>query len=826
MKLQKYPITDNISKIQGVISTQKLLSLAIVCTLNGAIALSTVTPFTVYAQEIDNASSSRYTVSIPAGKLSDVLAQFAARTGVPLSFNPSMLAGIESNGLQGSYRIKEGFALILAGTDYQLIEKGEGSYSLRRTSKEITMLPTVEVSAGVMEGADQDGYVVSEISGAGPWSKRNSQDIPYSITVTPKDLIANSLAGDMDQIYKMNPIVQNSAPTTVYATPYVAIRGFHSQKGVLDGIRLSSTSVGINVEELESVEIMNGLTGFLYGAGNPGGTTNYVLKRPTYEKLLDLTVGNYGDRQWFGHIDIGNKIDDEGKFAYRLNLVYQNGETGKEEQNVKKELISGAIDWNITNNFLVQLEAAHSYYKVDKLDSRFYAYGDSNYGALGHWLTPPSNAHTYTPDWTFLETETDRVGINAKYTISDSFNLRAAYLYKIDTLTQMGMYPAYFADSGWQSAWNYNGAPYDNLSQGAYVYLDSVFNTAGLIHKLTIGVSGDIYEQNVYENDYISGANSPSYDSVIEVEDYLATDLQLGDYGNKYTASRTSNSNIIIGDDILFNEQWSALLGLNITSIKSKKYNAIGDTTADYDESALTPTISVIYKPFDALTTYVSYMEGLEAGTTVTDNPDEYNNPGEILEPYVSKQYEVATKYLLSENLQLNSALFRIEKANSYNERTSNGKITVNQDGQQVNQGLELTVTGKITDNLTIIAGGSLMDLNIEKATNSSLEGKKPTGAASKLAKIYIEYDIKALKGLTLTWGAYYTGEKYKDSANEQEIDAYTIYDAGVRYKTNISSYPTILRLNVANLTDKNYWATTYSLGIPRTIAFSMNMKF
>ncbi len=301
---------------------------------------------------------------------------------------------------------------------------------------------------------------------------------------------------------------------------------------------------------------------------------------------------------------------------------------------------------------------------------------------------------------------------------------------------------------------------------------------------------------------------------------------QSWDYGKKYKSSKSTNSNIILGDDITFTENWSALVGLNYTTVETKNFNLSGDTTSKYDKSELTPTVSLIFKPLEDLTTYVTYMEGLSKGSTVPDNAVEYNDAGKILDPYISYQYEVGAKYAVSESLLLSSALFRIEKANTLNERASNGKITVSQDGLQIHQGLELVATGKITDNLTVMAGGTLMDLKIDKATDKKLEGKKPTGVSSLLAKLYAEYNIPMLQGLTLTGGAYHSGSMYKDSANLQKIDSYTIYDAGVRYKTKIDKYPTTFNLNVANLTDKDYWATTYSLGIPRNIAFSMKMEF
>jgi hypothetical protein len=47
--------------------------------------------------------------AIAGGTLADVLAQYAAATGVQLVFEPAMLAGLRSGGLRGRYTPQEGF---------------------------------------------------------------------------------------------------------------------------------------------------------------------------------------------------------------------------------------------------------------------------------------------------------------------------------------------------------------------------------------------------------------------------------------------------------------------------------------------------------------------------------------------------------------------------------------------------------------------------------------------------------------------------------------------------------------------------------------------
>jgi iron complex outermembrane receptor protein len=79
---------------------------------------------------------------------------------------------------------------------------------------------------------------------------------------------------------------------------------------------------------------------------------------------------------------------------------------------------------------------------------------------------------------------------------------------------------------------------------------------------------------------------------------------------------------------------------------------------------------------------------------------------------------------------------------------------------------------------------------------------------------------------LVLSAGAYYTAKKYGDALNTDIIPAYTLFDLGLRYTTEIAQYPTIFNLTVSNLTAKDYWTSSTYLGDPRTVAFSVKTQF
>ncbi|MDN5099943.1 TonB-dependent siderophore receptor [Aliarcobacter butzleri] len=743
--------------------------------------------------------------------LKQALEKISKESKLAYIVDESLISGKTAPNIENVQGLKNALNQVLNGSGLEAtIEKG--TIIIEKIVGQGTVLETISVNEGYSNGSAENGYVTKEISGVGLWDKRSLQDTPYQMSVISQDMLENSASG-VDQIFKMNPVVQvtrSSTSSHSWNTPEINIRGFSaSGNHILDGIPFSWVE-GIMTEELERMEVLNGLSGFLYGVGYVGGSTNYVTKKPMLERLTNVTVGTTGNEAAYAHVDLGGKIDEKGKFTYRLNALKQDGETSIKDQNIDRELITGALDWRATDNLILSFDASHKKTRIDKLTASF----NSNQSINN--LDPKQG---YAPDWTYSDASQDRFGFKSLWQINDNVKLRTGYIH-LEHENDMNMPYVYDNYDGTYRLNYYRTWPHTSTTQGAYVYTDIDFETFGVEHTLTIGGSG-----NKTKSKSIDGAWE-----WVKVGDFTLNQLNSvpeptykGSSNNKkYVSGRNEKTNLMIGDDIRFNDQWSALVGFNYAKTEEKNYSINGDRTGGYDADEVTPSLSLIFKPFEELTTYVTYMESLENGLKV--ECANCNNNGSVLDPYVSKQYEAGAKYSVSENLLLSSALFRIEKANRYDKKLPNGMDEVTQDGLEIHEGLELTATGKVTDNLTIVGGGTIMNLEIDKAASN--EGKKPTDTASKMAKLYAEYDIFAVKGLTLTGGAYYTGESYRDGQNTDIIPSYTVYDGGVRYKTKLDKYPTTFIMNVTNLTDKKYWRSSTSFGEPRNLAFSMKMEF
>ncbi|WP_257119028.1 TonB-dependent receptor [Aliarcobacter vitoriensis] len=672
-------------------------------------------------------------------------------------------------------------------------------------------------SSNYKNGSAESGYLVEDVKTLGVWGNLSLQDTPYSMTVLSSDLLENTITSNMNQVAKVNPVMKNDENASQNGEISTAIRGFSVAQALIDGIPLPFSFFGTSTNEVDRIEVISGLSGFLYGGGNVGGTINYALKYPKATPFTKVTLGNNGGQNYYTSVDTSQNITD--KLSVRVFGNYQGGDTAIENYEDEEKLIGVSFAYKPTDNLDLGL---------------YYAHRESTTGVKPTWIItgkrPDASSFDtkkgYIPDWANVDVDSDKLELKANYNFSDNLRLRTAYIHKDADRIRPYFYNFINTNTGNLGRtldWNYKQT---TKNDGAYAYLDGDFNTGSIHHSLTFGGSLGT------EKFYASGWHDNAWDAPLGSKN-------LADYNNwNYTIPNSTvekglsrkqfKSNIVLGDNITFNEQWSALIGVNYTSMEMKDYDNNGNLDGSYDKSKLTPTISLIYKPIEDLTTYVTYIESLENGSVI-DNPADTKD-GQVFDPLTSKQYEIGAKWSINPDLLLSTALFRIEKANNFTEYfadNGNGKTqTTTQDGEQINQGIEILLTGKPTDSLTLMGGVTYLSPKVEKTEDKALEGKESQNVAKVQAKMYAEYRLPVSPKIFLNGGVYYTGTQWVDSANTQKLDAYTTVDFGARYETKLDGYDTTFRIYASNLTDEKYWANSYILSDPRSVAFNVTLKF
>ena len=785
-------------------------ALALALAINGLATAPLLLPLPAQAQTAET----RQTYNLSAGRLSDVLARYAAASGVTLSFDPMLLDGLRSQGLQGSYTLAEGFSTLLRGSNVELVHEGGSSYSLRRQSAQTT-LPAVTVSAEVDEGGSAASAYRLSSSRVGALGDRRLQDTPFSISTYSREYMDNLQISSLADLTRYDAAVAASSDDQQSESALV-IRGLSpdfdtGQK--LDGLTLRSRASDLPLEHIERVDILKGAGAFLYGFGSPGGTINYVLKRPTEQLTRTLTTQVTDNGQVLLHGDIGGRFGDDKRFGYRINLVGQDGETYVSGNDSERKSASVALDWRLTPALTWQVDALYANRVSDGGYFRLLPNADGSYSnALGEPLDPIDGDKRLAPSWAFYESSHRTWGSDLNWDFADDWHLRLAYRYS-DSFRNPYL-PGLFADAdGDYSAVLYH---YNNLftSEGFEGQVSGHLDTGPISHQVTVGgASGRTKSSN--SNGLVPSTSPLGSGNLSNPQDFTDPGIRLSrsdaDYSEYLSIKRTE---VFASDTLGFGEQLDLILGVRHGTLDSKY--------GDYRESALTPSIALVYRPVDWTSLYVSYIEAFEQGAVA---PDTAANAGEVFEPMTSEQHEIGVK-MDRERWSASAALFRLERALTYTDASN----VFSQDGIARYQGLELNTRGHITPDVLVGASAMWLDAENRKTSDPTLEGQQIVGTADQQYRLYGEYQIPNTAWV-LSAGASHTGERSLDEARNIDLDAFTLYDLGARYAMQLGDTDVELKINLDNVTDEAYWLTTtgyhsLSQGMPRTLTLGTTLSF
>ncbi|HEY3426129.1 MAG TPA: TonB-dependent receptor, partial [Negativicutes bacterium] len=628
----------------------------------------------------------------------------------------------------------------------------------------------VEVNANKeqsgQEGSAESGYRNQTVQ-AGPLGKMPVKDTPYSINVTSGELIENTGAHNMIDALRTNPAVTVWQTQTSYlAAPMITIRGLpiYNQNYARDGLIDYGLEMVPSVENIERIEVLNGLSGFFNGFTSPGGVVNFVSKQPTSTPLAAITVERYGGGQNYVHADLGGPITADRRLTYRINAVAENGDTYLQDQTKRRDLVEANFNYQMSPNTLLKADFYRQNYSQNVVQPTF---------NLANGVVVPSASafdatKRYGQPWTFVTNNNTQLGLGIESKLNKILTLRTAYRYINDDrqyratqamlLDNVGNYQETYMDFG----------PQHIDAHSAYALVDAKFDKGSVHHDLTFGYSGSRYllESNsiLFQTLGILNITSPTYYG-------LPSQSASTDQRSHYSANYDS---FLVGDRITFSPTWSALVGMNHAKYRVESEDVVtGVVSGSYTQSKTTPSIALMFKPHPNVSTYVSYVQGLEVGGSA---PTGTVNAGQMLAPYADNQWETGVKATLG-STDITAALFRINKINQY---TDPGDNVYKQDGRQVHQGLEVTATGKLTDRLTLVSGFTLLHAEITDAADApTTVGKVPQGMPKRQAKAFLEYAVPGISGLTATAGVNFNGRRPVDAENISFISGVTTYDAG-----------------------------------------------
>jgi TonB-dependent siderophore receptor len=657
----------------------------------------------------------------------------------------------------------------------------------------------------------------------GMLGEQKAMDVPFNVIGYTSKLMADQQAKTIADVVSNDAGIQAVQGYGNFAETY-RIRGFK-----LDGDDMTMGGLSgvvprqvMDTQMLERIEVFKGANALLNGAASTGvgGMINVEPKRAEDTPTTRVGVDYTSDSQIGGSLDLGRRFGDNNQFGARVNLLHREGEGAVDNDKRRTTLASVGLDYR-GERFRSSLDFGYQ-------EKTFHG-GTMGVNVSGVDFIPsvPDTTKNYSQKWGYSNIENEFGMAKAEYDLTDSWTTYAAFGTQHGHETGLYSAPKLVNANGDATV----GRLDTNRLIDTYSGMGGVrgnFDTGPVSHQVNIGYAAQVRKDATA---WRMSSNNPTT-NIYDNHDVAKPDNAWfgGNYTDPLTTSRSRVQGWLFSDTLgFFDDSVLLTAATRYQKVVVRNYsNSTGkeDTSSRYTESRWTPTVGLVYKPWEELSLYANHTEALQPGSVA---PSTATNAGQSTGIAHSKQNELGVKIDYG-NVGGSLALFEIKKPNAISDASGAYKM----DGEQRNRGIELNVFGEPVLGLRL--NGSTQWLNAEQTKTSSgtTDGKDAVGVSNFYMVLGAEYDIKPVDGLTATARVNHTGSQYADAANTKKLSGYTTLDLGVRYRMrlNADQNEMVWRVGMDNVTNKQYWSgiddtgTYLFQGEPRTVKVSMTYDF
>lgn len=696
-------------------------------------------------------------------------------------------------------------------------------------------------------------------------------DTPKTVNVIPQEVIEQTNSVTLTDALRLSPGItfgSGEGGNPMGDRPF--IRGSDAQGSIyVDGVR-DIAAGSREMFNVESVEVVKGADSAYGGRGGAGGSINLTTKTAKKENFIsgDVSLGNADYKR--ATVDMNRMINDTT--AFRLNaMVHDSDIAGREGPQNKRWGIAPTITFGLGT--ADQLTLSYQHLDVDDMPDGGIPYYNAKTipGMTSDVTLRPTNGGN-RENWYGLKArdkrkeQSDLLSANYEHKFSATNKVR-------NTLRWSGSEQDYIWTQPDDSQGNVaNGKVWRRFNsrysktytlQNATEFTGKA-ETGSVKHSFALGLELSTERSKVdsYSMVDANGNAIPnSNQCVTGLSPYMCTSLTDPNGNDPWTGSmvranaftnyKTDTASLYAFDTLTLTPQWIVNGGLRYDHYKTSLVNTKGVEYGRTD-NLLNYQLGVVYKLQPDASVYASIGSsstpgnaGLGQGADSTIDPTGGRTPitnADMLKPEKTRSYELGTKWdLMDKRLGLTAAIFRNETTNArITDPTGN---TASMAGKKIVNGLELGATGRVTRQVDVFAGYTFMDSeqkNIGTVTSGALAGRPAAGTGEAFPNtprhsfsLWANYRPDAK--LTLGLGAFGQSEAnggygYTTDGHliTRGIAGYVRLDAMASYKFN----PNLsLQVNIQNLTDKEYYASTYSThyatpAAGRTVIATLKARF
>lgn len=176
-------------------------------------------------------------------------------------------------------------------------------------------------------------------------------ETPQSISVVSKDVVEDLGATRLQDALDYAGGVGRANNFGGQGLTTFTVRGFTTGEFYRNGFPINRGYPNMpDANTIERLEVLRGPATMLYGRGDPGGTFNVVSKQPLAEPTV--TLGSQLDDQGMQRatLDASGPLDEQGRLAYRLNVVGEGGDTFRDHVETERYGVAPVITWQASDD--------------------------------------------------------------------------------------------------------------------------------------------------------------------------------------------------------------------------------------------------------------------------------------------------------------------------------------------------------------------------------------------------------------------------------------------------------------------------------------------
>lgn len=615
-------------------------------------------------------------------------------------------------------------------------------------------------------------------------------------------------------------------------------RGFRGIPILKNGVRVHSDFRGVGIltdmQGVDNMQILKGSSAIAQGVatdlGSPGGVINIVTKTPKFYSggNVGLRIGSFGQARTT--VDVYSPINKKKTLAFRINGAVEAGKTFRSMVDGNRVYVNPSLKWLIGENTTVTAEM--DYFN----DSRTPDLGTVNLGE------GDVNAIYDMPYDQFLGYKNDRsntmnttYAVRLDHAITKKLRLSAAFYHSTLSLRDKGASLGKVVEANGTAMYNQRVRGYslsNRDDENSVIQLDFVgeeIKTGKISHTFQVGMD---FRMNKYAIHNQSASAIDTIDVFRDISHQLPT-VAFQSTSNEEAQSRSLG--FVAQDVISFTSWFKTFLGVRLSQTE------IINNTENAMSHAVNPLGGVIFSPFKNVNVFGSYTN-----SSYPRNAARIGINGEELGVERFDQIEAGIKsHWLGGKFRVNLTYFKINNKNInlpvYDENWMETGY-YQKGGNDQRQGVEIEFTGRVLDNLELIAGYALIDAQYKDHT-SYVYGSAPLNTPKHTANAYVNYRFtdRIFNGLSIGAGVYYIGKRpvndWSAGAVTHEgivpgqmpfdIDAHTEVNLQAAYALNKHWNFRVLVNNLLNEIGYNAYRTKYiNQTNPRNFSMAVEYNF